>query len=178
MNRPPRRPNVFAGQPQRAGGALRSRLFPSTFDASVPFSPTAIQAANSSLKRFFLSLGHHTWGRPQQRTATCLRASVDFTDARKGRLQTCVNVRPPGRQGAVSRRQNPSFAWGACLPSTVSHSRPILTSSRDLDYEMAIWDSPTVSYAWKRLAAVQHRQWNDLRDCLTGGPQRSRCPRY
>ncbi len=28
------------------------------------------------------------------------------------------------------------------------------------DFDTAIWDSPTWSYAWKRLAKVLHRQWN------------------
>jgi hypothetical protein len=50
------------------------------------------------------------------------------------------------------------------LPSAVSHSRPIFTSIRDFDYETAIRDSATCSYAWKRLTEVLHRQTKVFRD--------------
>ena len=46
------------------------------------FSPTAIQAAIFPPKRFFLSVEHHTWGRPKRVKNIRLAVSVDVTDAR------------------------------------------------------------------------------------------------
>ena len=38
------------------------------------------------------------------------------------------------------------FGRGEGLPPSVSHLRPIFTSSRDFDCETAIWDLPAWSY--------------------------------
>jgi hypothetical protein len=56
------------------------------------------------------------------------------------------------------------FGRGAVVTLGVSYSCPIFTSSRDFDYETAIWDSLAWSYGWKRLAEVLHRQWNVFQD--------------
>jgi len=54
-------------------------------------------------------------------------------------------------------------------PSSVSHSRPIFTSSWHFDSEMAIWDSPAWGYDRKRLGNVLHRQPNVFWNGNIGG---------
>ena len=72
--------------------------------------------------------------------------------------------RTSARKGSGSNTNRPPHDWGKWLLSTVSHSRPIFTSSWHFDFETAIWDSPAWSYDPKRLGNVLHRQSNGFRD--------------
>ena len=64
---------------------------------------------------------------------------------------------------------------GEDLPPSVSHLRPIFTSSRDFDCETAVWDLPAWSYGCRRLGNVLHQQsksfWRSKRAfCRSGNP--------
>ena len=59
------------------------------------------------------------------------------------------------------RRRATLLAGGGFYSPSVSHSRPIFTSSRDCDKETAIWDSVAWSCDRKRLGEVLHRQSKD-----------------
>jgi hypothetical protein len=57
-----------------------------------------------------------------------------------------VGVRHRRALGSLDLELTLPFDRGKCFPPSVSHSRPIFTSSRDFDSETAISNSPAWSY--------------------------------